>query len=197
MLIGIAGPSCCGKSSVCRLLADRHDVLCISLDLFFRPYPVAFYKGYANWEIPESLMMDEFVSVLTDLSAGHISYMPHAGWTGICDTLVRPAPFMIAEGFLLFTDSRVLPLCDLTIYLDVSEDEICRRRQIRNHTDDPAYCTEVVIPHFRRFRDEQVAAADLVIDGNRPVEVVVREFEEVFTSHIPSWGVRADEKEQK
>ncbi|MBN1165922.1 MAG: (d)CMP kinase [Methanospirillaceae archaeon] len=195
MLIGIAGPSCCGKSSVCRLLADRHDVVCLSLDLFFRPCPVAFYKGYANWEIPGSLMMDEFVSVLTDLSAGRISHVPHAGWTGICDTVIRPAPFMIAEGFLLFTDSRVIRLCDLTIYLDIPEDEICRRRQIRNDKEDPAYCTEVVIPHFRLFRDEQVAAADSVIDGNRPPDQILTELERVFDATLPGW--RGEEEKQK
>lgn len=109
MRIGIAGPSCSGKSTVARLLAATIGAPVMSLDDYYvkkhtRRYVMEGGERVRSYEHPGaydgSLLLD---------------------WA-------RSQADVVAEGFLLFRYPSSERVFDLRIFLDLPWDEIVRRR---------------------------------------------------------------------
>ncbi|MCK5289672.1 MAG: hypothetical protein KAJ56_01895, partial [Candidatus Aenigmarchaeota archaeon] len=77
-LLGIAGPSASGKSTVSRMLIERYpSAVRINLDDFFfdkDTFPI--HNGWSNWELPQNLNFSKLHSVLSDLVKGSSVTVP-------------------------------------------------------------------------------------------------------------------------
>ncbi len=171
-LIGIAGPSCAGKSTVIECLRDRIPFSLVPLDHFFRKIPAGTLHGFANWEVAESLMLDRLASCLAELRQGEPVLIPREPWTEDFSLRVDPAPLVLVEGFLLFVHEDICDLLDCRVFIDIPEEEQLQRRCMRDTDLDPEYIETVVIPSFRRYRPLLLRNSDMVIDGTRSVEEV-------------------------
>jgi uridine kinase len=108
MIVGIAGPSCSGKTTIARLLAERMRAKLLHLDAFWikgseRP----LVNGHPSFERPEQY--DGAALLRSAIEAS------------------RDGDVVI-EGFLLFAHPETLAACAHAFLIDVPHDELVRRR---------------------------------------------------------------------
>ncbi len=179
-LVGIAGPSASGKSTVSKMLIERDpSVVRINLDdFFFSKDTFPLHNGWSNWELPQNLDFSKLHSTLSDLLEGRTVTVPDYSkkeGKAISEKIVRPKDLIIAEGFYLFHDKRVRDLLDLKIFLDLPENLQLKRRIERQPDLDPRYFTEVIAPFFRRYGLPARKHADCIINASHNIDVVAED----------------------
>lgn len=179
-LIGIAGPSCSGKSTVSDLIKNQHEVSYINVDNFFKKSTDEVYEGYPNWEHKNSIMFDRLYDCLKQLKNGEPTLIPSKGWTEQFDYLIYPNEVVIIDGFILFVDSKVSKLLDTKIFLDLDENNQYLRRIKREGHQSSDYIRKVVIPHYHQYKPQIVSVSDYVIDGNKSKTEVKKEIQKVI-----------------
>ena len=98
---------------------------------------------------------------------------------GIDTRTIRPTRYVLVEGFLVFYPEKSRSYFDIKVFLDISEDEIIRRRYERmsqggGHYSDE-YIRKTLIEAHRKYILPQKQFADLVLDANKPIEVSAKE----------------------
>lgn len=135
-LIGIAGCSGSGKTTLARELARQLDGTLFPLDLYYRDlsqFPLDT-RHQRNFDHPDSLESELFIEHLRSLAAGHAIQRPvydfktHSRVPGAFTT-VEPHRFLIVEGILALHYPELLPLYDLSVYVDAPHD-VCLVRRI-------------------------------------------------------------------
>lgn len=189
-MIGVCGPSCSGKSTVCRSLVPYFDAEMVQLDRFFRKEAPGTCNGYANWETLDSLMIDRFVECLRQLKRGEPTLVPSKGWTEEFDRLVYPKPIIFVDGFLLYLNSDLNALLDKKIFIEVHEDSILHRRTLRNGKESWGYTARCVVPSYVRVRPDLIREADCVINGEDELANVRRQVKSIVerTVEAPDMG---------
>ena len=125
-IIGIAGPSASGKSTICDELQKRlENSIVIHTDNYWcNPEHFPRVKEFKNWELPECLDFDTLYTNLKELKAGKMTRAPQ--WVlGVYPPLkkeIKPAAIIIVEGFRLWYDARIRKLLDLKVFLHVDAD---------------------------------------------------------------------------
>lgn len=131
LIIGIAGGSGSGKSTVARRVAEtlgETSVAFLDMDAYYRSmtHLSLAQRRRINWDHPNAFDMDLFVSQLEALAAGEAvqkpvyDYVVHTRGT---DTVhVAPAEVVVVDGILLFVDARVRKLCDIKVFVDADAD---------------------------------------------------------------------------
>jgi shikimate kinase len=112
MIIGIAGPSCSGKTTLVKKLSSTLDAEVLHLDKYFieeQARPIV--NGYPSYEQPQQY---DGMAMLDDLVEAS-----------------EQAETVIAEGFLLFNYAGFTTLCDHMFYLDVPHEILKQRRLAR------------------------------------------------------------------
>ncbi len=184
VLIGLAGSSASGKSTLAERAQSEFGAELIKLDKFFKDaHEFPMHGPWRNWELPENLKWDELYQVLLELKAGHVVRVPEYSkpmgrQTGT--RIARPTDIVLVEGFLLFHDGRSRDLFDHKLYLRVAPEAQLARRLARQPGTDRRYFEAVVRPAFDRYGAAAEQVADVVLDGNRPAEAVWREFRARF-----------------
>ncbi len=110
MFIGIAGPSCSGKTTLARELSALLDLPLHHLDAHFvkdADHPLV--NGYPSYEQPHQYDGKALLEKAKQEEEG-----------------------CILEGFLLYNYDGALELCDYAFYLDVPHEELVRRRSNRS-----------------------------------------------------------------
>ncbi len=191
MIIGIAGRSCSGKSTVIKALEKRYEggVLHIDQDLFFKKNP-------GNQERPESLMFDQMTKALRLLKERKSAFIPKRPFTEDFVRKIEPSKIIIVGGHLLFVNKELNTLFNKKIWIDVSDINLLYRRlkkfNIFSDADKKTYekyfgevsqldyVVNVVIPESRRYEKIQKDAADFVLDGNLPQEDLITAVENIM-----------------
>lgn len=131
LIIGIAGGSGSGKTTVARRVADSltaASVALLDMDAYYRNYahlPVE-ERRRVNWDHPESFDTDLLVDHLDALLAGQgvakpvYDFVTHTRSTRTID--VPPADVIVIDGILLFVDERVRDLCDVKVFVEADAD---------------------------------------------------------------------------
>lgn len=189
-VIAIAGPSGSGKSEVCKYLQKEiGDVLCMSIDDYFRdPNELSRIGEWKNSDVPEAIRFDRLVKDLEALKSGQeittsVFKYPHESWERT-EKQLKPADFIIIEGFLILYDERVGDVCDLKIFIDVPEELQFERRIRRNPKENEEYIKQVVIPNYKIYGLPTKQYANVVIDGSKPLAEVVQEVKRVIESRL-------------
>src|SRR5579859_3779753 len=158
--VGITGGSCSGKTTLEHnlevMLGDR--LTLFPFDDMFVGRAALAGRTVTDWEDPNLYRWGDFVSHARDLKAGRavtiIANSRESKAAGINTRRIEPRPIVVVAGFLVLYDPEVTKMFDITIYLDVPEDEIIRRRLARANPDSPWDSTEYIngalIPGHRR-----------------------------------------------
>ena len=141
LVIGLAGGSGSGKTSLARALAgalgaDRVALLCH--DAYYRDRgalePAA--RGAVNYDVPDALDQPLFLEHLRALRAGRPVRPPTYCFTTHCRTghaaPLTPGGVVVVEGILLLWEPAVRAALDLSIYVDAPEDVRLTRRVARD-----------------------------------------------------------------
>jgi uridine kinase len=155
-IIGIAGGSGSGKSTVARNVAQAlhaESVAFIDMDAYYRNYaqlPLA-ERRKINWDHPDAFDWELFLDQLQRLAAGEsvekpvYDFVTHA--RSDRTVVVPPARVVVVDGILLFSDSRVRDLCDVKVFVDADAD-IRLIRRLRRDTAKRGRPLEEVLDQY-------------------------------------------------
>ena len=189
LIIGIAGGSGSGKSTVARNVAAALgdvSVAFIDMDAYYLDHghlPLEDRK-LVNWDHPNAFDWEHLVRHLGALASGEAidkpvyDFVVHAR----AATCVRipPADVVVIDGILLFTDARVRDLCDIKVFVDADADVRLIRRIRRDMAKRGRPLAEIVEqylstvqPMHLEFVEPSKRYADVIVPrgGHNPVAI--------------------------
>ncbi|WP_274307543.1 uridine kinase [Solibacillus daqui] len=200
VVIGIAGGSCSGKTSVTRAIYDvfrDHSVVVIEQDFY--------YKDQSHMTFDERLLTnyDHPLAFDTDLLIEHVhslieykavkkpvyDYVQHTRSEEVID--VEPKDVIIVEGILVLEDERLRDLMDIKLFVDTDSDlRIIRRIQRdikeRGRTADSVIeqYLSAVRPMHNMFIEPTKRYADVIIpeggDNNVAIDLMVTKIKTIL-----------------
>ena len=139
LIIGIAGGSGSGKSTVAHNVADNLgslSVAFIDMDAYYRNFAelTLEQRRLLNWDHPDAFDFDLLTSHLESLARRDTIDKPVYDFVTHlrCDETipVKPSDVIVIDGILLFVDERVRDLCDVKVFVDADADvRLIRRLQ--------------------------------------------------------------------
>jgi uridine kinase len=179
LVIGIAGGSGSGKSTVARKVGEaisRSSVAFLDMDAYYRNFahlPMEDRKR-VNWDHPEAFDTRLFASQVRDLCAGKPVDKPVYDFVTHTRSPrtehVSPANVLVLDGILLFVDEEMRALCDVKVFVDADPDIRLIRRlrrdvQKRGRTLDDviAQYLETVHPMHLQFVEPSKRYADVIV----------------------------------
>jgi uridine kinase len=179
LIIGIAGGSGSGKSTVARRVAESlHDasVAFIDMDAYYVNFghlPMD-ERRRVNWDHPDALDLPLLGEHLAQLGEGHAIEKPVYDFVTHSRRperlRVEPADVVVIDGILLFVDERVRELCDVKVFVDAEADirlmrRIRRDMRVRGRTLEEVleqYVTTVQPMHLQ-FVEPSKRWADVIV----------------------------------
>jgi uridine kinase len=141
LVIGVAGGSGSGKTTVVRKIVDALDdarVTVLEHDRYYRDRnDLRFEERLAlNYDHPDSLETDLMVRHVQQLRAGESIEAPRYDFarftrTATTDTIVARRA-LIVEGILIYTDAELRRLMDIKVFVDTDDDTRFIRRLQRD-----------------------------------------------------------------
>lgn len=140
LVIGIAGGTNSGKSTLVRLLAEEFGerVAMLSHDFYYRAHNDLSYEERCrlNYDHPDAFETDLMIQHIKDLkewkSIKHPVYdfADHNRSNELVE--VKPSRVIIVEGILIFANKELRDLCDMKIFIDAPADIRILRRVKRD-----------------------------------------------------------------
>jgi uridine kinase len=182
-LIGIAGPSCAGKTELARRLADALDAPIVALDCYYYSLdhlPLE-QRALSNFDVPDSLDADLLAGHVDQLARGEEIRVPvydfsrHTRTTAV--RVVRPTRYALIEGLFALHWEAVRERLGVKLYVGAPE-AVCLKRRIerdvreRGRTPESVIeqCRTTVEPMAKRYILPTAAFAGLVLDGEARIE---------------------------
>jgi uridine kinase len=138
LVIGIAGGSGSGKSTVARRVMDAlratSSVAFLDMDAYYRSFAQLSLdeRRRVNWDHPDAIDVELLVAQIGELAAGRPVAKPVYDFVEhlrAAETVpVEPADVVVVDGILLFADERVRALCDVKVFVDADADVRLIRR---------------------------------------------------------------------
>ena len=189
LIVGIAGGSGSGKSTVARRIAGAlpaPNVAFIDMDAYYRNFahlPME-ERRRVNWDHPEALDIDLLVEQLGELRAGRAIEKPiydFVSHTRIARTeRIDPALVVVIDGILLFAEERVRSLCDVKVFVDADADVRLIRRIRRDIAERGRPLDEIleqylstVQPMHLQFVEPSKRYADVIVPRGGHNEVAI------------------------
>ena len=131
LIIGIAGGSGSGKSTVARNVAQALSavsVAFIDMDGYYRNFSHLSLdeRRRINWDHPEAFDWDLLIGHLQALLHGEAVEKPEYDFVTHARTTrtvrVPPVQVVVVDGILLFADERARALCDVKVFVDADAD---------------------------------------------------------------------------
>ena len=152
-IVGIAGGSGSGKSTVARNLAQAlraESVAFIDMDAYYVNFAHLSLdeRRKVNWDHPDAFDWPLLVSQLELLAAGRqiekpvYDFVTHA--RSASTVSVPPARVVVVDGILLFTDARIRDLCNVKVFVDADADIRLIRRIRRDTTKRGRPLNEII-----------------------------------------------------
>jgi uridine kinase len=189
LIIGVAGGSGSGKSTVARNVAaalGTASVAFIDMDAYYRDHSHLSLdeRRIVNWDHPNAFDWDLLVQQLSLLTAGLAIDKPVYDFVSHArsgDTVrIPPADVVVIDGILLFVDARVRDLCDVKAFVDADADIRLIRRIRRDMNKRGRPLTEIldqylatVQPMHLEFVEPSKRYADVIVPrgGHNPVAI--------------------------
>ena len=186
-IIGISGGSGSGKTSFIRDIKEhfsKEQICFLSQDDYYKPRELQKEdeNGIKNFDLPESIEMDEFYFDLVKLTNGMSVERPEYTFNnenknpGMIH--LDPAPIIIVEGLFVFYEPKLFNLLDLKILIHASDTQkiirrIKRDRVERNYPlEDVLYRYEHhVLPSFETYIFPFFNKVDIVINNNKSFDM--------------------------
>lgn len=202
LIIGIAGGTGSGKSTVARNLAQAlstSSVAFLDMDAYYRNFahlPLE-ERRRINWDHPDAFDWDLLLAQLGALVAGQsidkpvYDFVSHTRSAKV--VRVPAAEVVVIDGILLFADARVRDLCDVKVFVDADADirlirrirrDVAKRGRALDEVIDQ-YLTTVQPMHLQ-FVEPSKRYADVIVPrgGNNTVaiEMIVAKIERRLAS---------------
>lgn len=132
LLIGIAGGSGSGKTTVVKKLQERlsEHIVVIPQDSYYKDlgHLEPDVRQAQNFDHPNAIDWDLLVDQLKELKAGHSVEQPIYSYiTCTRDSektvTVNPAPIIIVEGILIFNCDKLRDQLDIMVFVDADDDD--------------------------------------------------------------------------
>ncbi|MCR5182940.1 MAG: uridine kinase [Clostridia bacterium] len=140
IIIGIAGGTGCGKSTMIRKIKEEfNDEICIlSHDFYYKQHnDITFEeRKKINYDHPNAFDTDIMIEHIRELARGNAIDRPVYDFTihnRVDETVrVEPARVIVVEGILIFENKELRDLCDIKVYIDTDADVRIIRRILRD-----------------------------------------------------------------
>ena len=179
LVIGIAGGSGSGKSTVARRVGEalsQSSVAFLDMDAYYRNFahlPMEERKR-VNWDHPEAFDVELFASQISALCAGSSIDKPVYDFVTHTRSArtepIHPADVLVLDGILLFTDPTLRELCDVKVFVDADADiRLIRRlrrdvnKRGRTLEEVIAQYLETVHPMHLQFVEPSKRYADVIV----------------------------------
>ena len=178
-VIGVAGGSGSGKSTICQAIVDRigpEHVALIAHDAYYRHRPEISYeeRTRVNYDHPDSLETELLLAHLEGLAAGETIQHPRYDFSRHLrrsrTVSIPPRPVILIEGILTLVEPDLREALDLRVFVDTDADlRVLRRveRDIRERGRSLesiiAQYQATVKPMYERFVAPSKRHADLII----------------------------------
>lgn len=202
LVIGIAGGSCSGKTSVTRAIYEEfknHSVVVIEQDYYYKDQSHMTFEErlQTNYDHPlafdTDLLIDHVKTLLNreSIEKPMYDYVEHTRAKEV--TTVEPKDVIIVEGILVLEDERLRDLMDIKLFVDTDSDlRIIRRIQRdikeRGRTADSVieqYIT-AVRPMHNMFIEPTKRYADVIIPegggNNVAIDLMVTKIKTILES---------------
>jgi uridine kinase len=143
LVIGIAGGSGSGKSTVARNVAENlttPSVAFIDMDAYYKNFCelTLEQRKKLNWDHPDAFDYDLLCTHLQALTRREPIEKPEYDFVTHLrranSTTIQPADVVVIDGILLFVDERVRDLCDVKVFVDADADiRLIRRIERDTH----------------------------------------------------------------
>lgn len=156
LIIGIAGGTGSGKSTVARKVAEAladASVAFLEMDAYYRDFRHLTLEQlhHVNWDHPDAFDTDLLTIHLEALTRGEAVDMPvyeFATHSRAARThRIEPADVVVIDGILLLADANVRALCDVKVFVDADPD-IRLIRRIRRDTAVRGRTLESVLDQY-------------------------------------------------
>lgn len=189
LMVGVAGGSGSGKTTVARKVAERLtdiSVASVSMDAYYRNMTHLTFdeRKQLNWDHPDVVDMKLLADQLEALAGGAAIDKPVYDFVTHLRTerteAVAGADVVIVDGILLYWDARVRALFDMKVFVDVEADiRLIRRigrdmrvrgRQLRDILDQ---YLSTVRPMHEEFVEPTKQYADIIVPHGGKNEVAI------------------------
>jgi len=181
LLIGLAGGTGSGKTTVARVILSRvgaQHIAYVPHDAYYRNFsdlPKA-QRDLINWDHPDSLDTDLLIEHIQALKAGQAVDLPVYDFTLDARTRqtvhVEPQPIILVEGILLFADARLRQIFDVKIFVDTDADLRFIRRLQRDIAERGRTAESVVKQYLETVRPMHL---EFVEPSKRYADVIIPE----------------------
>ncbi|XP_071533189.1 uridine-cytidine kinase 2-B isoform X2 [Panulirus ornatus] len=207
-LIGVAGGTASGKSTVCKRIMERlgqddiehsqRRVVCISQDAFYRPLnaeeSAKALKGVFNFDHPDAFDNELVLKTLHQILDGKICKIPNYDYVTNSrlesTTTIYPADVVLFEGILMFYQPEIRRLFHMKLFVDSDADTRLARRVMRD-TRERGRALELVLhqytnlvkPAFEEFCLPTKKFADVIIprgaENTVAINLIVQHIQEI------------------
>lgn len=163
ILIGIAGGSASGKTSISTQLKERYEdtnsVVIIRQDDYYKDqsYKTMEERLKTNYDHPSAFDNDLFVSQLTDLIERKAIKKPIYDFVQHTRSdvveVIEPSDVIVIEGLFILENERLRNLCDIKIFVDTDADIRFIRRLLRDVKERGRTVDSVVNQYCSTVRD--------------------------------------------
>ena len=184
LVIGIAGCSCSGKTTLASELARQLDATLFPLDLYYRDlsqFPLDT-RHMRNFDHPDSLESELMVEHVRGLARGEAIQRPvynfklHARVVGSFET-IAPARVVIVEGILALHYAELVACYGFSIYVDAPQ-EVCLARRIKRDMRERGRTEESIreqffattLPMAELYVVPSAARASMTVEGTVPMD---------------------------
>jgi len=183
-VVGIAGPSCAGKTALARRVVESLEAATLlSLDDYYldlAEIPSA-ERCQRNFDLPDAIdrrLLESHLRTLIkgrDVSRPVYDFLTHTrAHQGVS---ARAARFVIVEGLFTLYWREIRELLDVKIFVETL-DRVCFERRLRRDVQERGRCRQDVIgryenatrPMYERFVAPTSQLADLIVRGEDPFQ---------------------------
>jgi uridine kinase len=189
-IVGIAAPTCAGKTQLVTELLSRMPDSAIGLSMdeydLYAEGSTAMDEELRdphikNWEDPALFDLQQFAIDLGQLSLGKtvrpLARSRESMAAGICEKIITPKKTNLVEGIFALHNPAARAVMDLTIFVDIPLDVMVERRlstprqgSTGNPWDDPDYIKGAMLEGTKRYVLPQRDYAQIVLDGLKPTQ---------------------------
>jgi len=179
LIIGIAGGTGSGKTTVARKIAEalpESSVAFLDMDGYYRNFdhlPLD-ERRRINWDHPEAFDLDLFASQLEQLGRGEPIEKPVYDFATHLRSprteRITPADVVVVDGILLFVDERVRALFDVKVFVDADADIRLVRRIQRDMAERKRPLEEILQQYLTTVRPMHL---QFVEPGKRYADIVL------------------------
>ncbi len=204
VVIGVAGGTGSGKTTVARAILERagtHHISLIQHDAYYKDlsHLPASQRALRNFDHPDALDNELLIAHLKALKAGQAIEMPVYDFKTHTRTrqtrTVRPHRVILLEGILILADEELRRLMDVKIFVDTDADIRFIRRLQRDIAERGRTMESVihqylatVRPMHQRFVEPSKRYADIIIPeggfNEVAIEMIAARIKSLLAGHV-------------